>query len=687
MARANTFAPATGESSTAASTVVKKRGRPRGSTTATTAINGRKGKQKATHDDGIFCNHIADDDIAQTFNTSNSTNDIAINSPIDNSPINESPDNIAISDPANSNANAINGIADNNAVTVSQTDLYSVLGPGRIDQFYTDGCLFGYDPDYLGEPSSGNVQGWLPGEKEKEALIVDEQDEQDEKLLADEGNFSGPIPEEGDREEEVVEEEYHGGPKPFNESNYPLHFFYERYFAQFPMDNTTEDTDSDYSNSSDDEEDEEDEENSTEVTHTYTSIMTGKRKLRKRTQPLAKRSRLDQRTTARPRQVEDVESVEDMEGADGVEELQRFQDQEQLTPKTTLMQRLGETYEKFLQRKRLDQEFEAMKVNFLKKAKESNPNKVRLTKKELDIIHLKRKEKIALYESPDLRIQQHTRGTRAVYGRFHRHWRRWCKRKGYRMEGTRKVDFRVEYEKFFLWLREGTAVEGYDGGGDRKMAVLPFFSRKFVQVSKINVNGKGRAVSRRVRYLPSMSILLQHISGVNDLRMSQGNSGILKDVGGRVRAIRGAAVDAITNAYKTRIADNPRTESKKYATIKHADGKELDKLHDMMKAAWTDGYCKDGIKNGKDPPHKLTSLRTCLIVSWKHFMMMRGENIRMAKLPHINFHHFANLTGAITGPRPSTFAIVLIMPQEETLRHGGCAYGVAVRNSEVEICP
>ncbi|KAF9367015.1 hypothetical protein BGX21_007922, partial [Mortierella sp. AD011] len=112
------------------------------------------------------------------------------------------------------------------------------------------------------------------------------------------------------------------------------------------------------------------------------------------------------------------------------------------------------------------------------------------------------------------------------------------------------------------------------------MAVLPFFATTSIQVSEINVNGRGRAVSRRVRDLPSMSTLLQHINGVNDLRMSQGNSGILKEGGGPVHAIRGTAVDAITNAYKTRIAGDPRTESKKYATINHADGKELDKLHD-----------------------------------------------------------------------------------------------------------
>jgi len=67
------------------------------------------------------------------------------------------------------------------------------------------------------------------------------------------------------------------------------------------------------------------------------------------------------------------------------------------------------------------------------------------------------------------------------------------------MEESRKVDFRVQYEKFFLWLREGTAVQGYDGEGDRKMAVLPFFATSNVQVSESSANGRGRAVSRRIR--------------------------------------------------------------------------------------------------------------------------------------------------------------------------------------------
>lgn len=65
--------------------------------------------------------------------------------------------------------------------------------------------------------------------------------------------------------------------------------------------------------------------------------------------------------------------------------------------------------------------------------------------------------------------------------------------------------------------------------------------------------------------------------------------------------------------------------------------------------------------------------------------MMRGENLRYAKLPHVNLHSFANLSGGETPSR--TLAIVLIMTQGKTMRYGGCTYGVAVRNVNTEICP
>lgn len=56
-------------------------------------------------------------------------------------------------------------------------------------------------------------------------------------------------------------------------------------------------------------------------------------------------------------------------------------------------------------------------------------------------------------------------------------------------------------------------------------------------------------------------------------------------------------------------------------------------------------------------------------------MILRVENVRYAKLPHVDFHSYANLS---CGEFPSrTLAIVLIITQRETMRNGGCTYSVA----------
>jgi hypothetical protein len=107
-----------------------------------------------------------------------------------------------------------------------------------------------------------------------------------------------------------------------------------------------------------------------------------------------------------------------------------------------------------------------------------------------------------------------------------------------------------------------------------------------------------------------------------------------------------------------------------------------------MRAAWTNRY---NIKSfsGKKIPQKITSVRSRLIASWGHFMMMRGENIRYAKQPHINHHSFSNINGSALsgGSTLNTFALVLIISQGKTMRYGGVTYGTVVRNVDVEICP
>ncbi|KAF9547296.1 hypothetical protein EC957_008645 [Mortierella hygrophila] len=138
-------APCPGESSTGAPTgasagVKKRRGRPKGSTkvkkvtaVATAGeqatVNQTDGEGAATHDND-FDSHINDNDMVQAANDTN-------------------PDN---------NNNNNNNPDDNNTITSSQTDLYSVLGPDRVDMFYDDGVIYGYDPKYIRKPSSENAR-------------------------------------------------------------------------------------------------------------------------------------------------------------------------------------------------------------------------------------------------------------------------------------------------------------------------------------------------------------------------------------------------------------------------------------------------------------------------------------------------------------------------------------------------
>ncbi|KAF9295930.1 hypothetical protein BGZ91_010206, partial [Linnemannia elongata] len=142
----------------------------------------------------------------------------------------------------------------------------------------------------------------------------------------------------------------------------------------------------------------------------------------------------------------------------------------------------------------------------------------------------------------------------------------------------------------------------------------------------------------------------------------------------------GTAVAAVINAFKHRIAGDPKIECKKYATIDAADGSEVKKMRRLMRVGWAHRY---GDINSRR--HKITGLKNRLMASWGHHMMMRGENLRFAKLPHINLHTFSNLATPSTvkdSDRPGTIAIVLIMTQGKTMKTGGVTYGVAIRNTD-----
>jgi len=99
----------------------------------------------------------------------------------------------------------------------------------------------------------------------------------------------------------------------------------------------------------------------------------------------------------------------------------------------------------------------------------------------------------------------------------------------------------------------------------------------------------------------------------------------------------------------------------------------------LMRGNWTRNYVQLNQKTRR----KLNGFRDRLNLSWSHFMMCRGESMRMARLQDINIHafEFADLAGQFA------LGIVLTMFQGKTNTDGKKQFGVVVRNKDVEVCP
>ena len=252
------------------------------------------------------------------------------------------------------------------------------------------------------------------------------------------------------------------------------------------------------------------------------------------------------------------------------------------------------------------------------------------------------------------------------------------------------MDDRVEYARYILYLKEGLAEQSSDGGGDPSKAVIPFFAKKKRPVAVIREGEEGKTKKAKVVYeeyldIPSIKTVEAYICAVVDLYTKQQTSES-DGMRGEAHPRAGPAVAALINQFKYRIATDPRIEFKKYATIDAAAGDEVKKMRRLMRSGWAYRYGEQYSKK-----HKITGMKNRLMASWGHHMMMRGENLRFAQLPHINLHTFSNSTAPSTSTQdsdhPGTTAIVLIMTQGKTLKTGGVTYGVAIRNTDVELCP
>ncbi|KAK3830303.1 MAG: hypothetical protein J3R72DRAFT_259450 [Linnemannia gamsii] len=130
-------------------------------------------------------------------------------------------------------------------------------------------------------------------------------------------------------------------------------------------------------------------------------------------------------------------------------------------------------------------------------------------------------------------------------------------------------------------------------------------------------------------------------------------------------------------AYKRKIG--ALTKATKFKGLRITEGNNKQGFKRMMKSFWTRNYVQQDQKNRR----KLNGLRDRLNLSWTHFMMCRGENMRMALLQDLNFHafEFSDATGQFT------LGIVLTMLQGKMNADGKLLYGLVVRNKDVEICP
>lgn len=109
------------------------------------------------------------------------------------------------------------------------------------------------------------------------------------------------------------------------------------------------------------------------------------------------------------------------------------------------------------------------------------------------------------------------------------------------------------------------------------------------------------------------------------------------------------------------------------------DGHGLLTLRQILKDKWTHNY----ISRRGGGKHKIVGLRARVFDSWSHFMMTRGESLRMALLPDVFSHAFETLDNS----GQQTFGIVLMMFRGKTNREGKQQHGVIVRNKDVELCP
>jgi len=177
-------------------------------------------------------------------------------------------------------------------------------------------------------------------------------------------------------------------------------------------------------------------------------------------------------------------------------------------------------------------------------------------------------------------------------------------------------------------------------------------------------------------YLPSAELVESHIKAVCDLYETQKAKD--KAMAGQQHP-RTPGVKALVRQFRLRRGEIAKSTHAESLTI--ADGYEVEFLREIMRVSWMHRYQTSQTSSSRS--RALVGLRNRFTLCWSHFMMCRGENMRMATLADISAHVFG-------GNRRDGFrslGITLSMMQGKMNREGKENYGVVVRNMDVEICP
>jgi hypothetical protein len=145
---------------------------------------------------------------------------------------------------------------------------------------------------------------------------------------------------------------------------------------------------------------------------------------------------------------------------------------------------------------------------------------------------------------------------------------------------------------------------------------------------------------------------------------------------------RSKGIQSLLAKYKIKMAG--MNMGKDSIGLTRDQGHELSVLKQLMKTAWMHAYpIRRSLTASHQTGQKRISFRNRLDTCWSHFMMSRGESMRMATLGDLGTHEFE----AKDAGGQICLGVILAMLHGKTNDGDKDQYGIILRNKDVEICP